>query len=79
MTPEYQNLKQYLEQPGQTVMDLMRKFNKKRMDEGRPCVSNLTFYSWCRGDAHPTKDWDKNALAELTGLTAEQLYADVCA
>jgi len=75
MTPEYQNLADFLQQPGQTVADLQRKFNQKRVEAGMKHVSSLTFYQWCRGDYHPTKDWDIRTLSELTGIAPEKLYA----
>lgn len=76
MTSEYQNLRDYLSQPGQTVVGLMRKFNNERIREQRTRVAASTFYSWCRGDSQPTKYWDMSTLSRLTGIAKEKLFAE---
>lgn len=74
MARKYQNLKGYLEQPGQTVVALQRLFNEKRRESGRPQVAAATFYGWCRGDMLPTKEWDIETLSELTGIAKNKLF-----
>ena len=74
MARKYQNLKEYLAQPGQTVVALQRLFNGMRREAGKPSVAASTFYGWCRGDMLPTKEWDVNALSELTGIAKNKLF-----
>ncbi|MBO4689396.1 MAG: hypothetical protein J5621_00830 [Paludibacteraceae bacterium] len=67
-------MKEYLAQPGQTVVALQRQFNTLRLNAGKPRVGAATFYGWCRGDYVPTKDWDMSALSELTGIAKNKLF-----
>ena len=76
MTSEYQNLKEFLAQPGQTVMGLMRDFNALRLKAGKPRVSVATIYNWSRGDTVPTKQWDMWALSEITGIPQSKLFSE---
>ena len=75
MARKYQNLNEFLTQPGQTVVGLMRQFNCLRVNEGKTRVSASTFYGWCRGDAVPTKQWDMKALEQITGIPQNKLFA----
>ena len=74
MARKYQNLKDYLSQPGQTVVGLMRQFNAMRIKENKPRVSVATMYNWSRGDTIPTKDWDIKALSAITGIPEKKLF-----
>lgn len=76
MERKYQNLKQFLVQPGQTVAGLMRQFNGLRVEAKKCRVAMSTFYGWCRGDAVPTKEWDIQALSQLTGIDQDKLFAE---
>ncbi|MCM1577120.1 MAG: hypothetical protein NC035_09115 [Bacteroides sp.] len=77
MTLKCHNLSEFLSQPGQTVVDLMRDFNKERIKCGLPRVSASTFYGWCRGDYFPTKEWDMITLEKLTGIPADKLFENL--
>lgn len=75
MARKYHNLKEFLNKPGQTVADLQRQFNLRRRAAKKPNVAAATFYGWCRGDMFPTKEWDLNALSEITGIAKNKLFS----
>ena len=74
MARKYQNLRQFLAQPGQTVAALQREFNTKRRAAGKPQVGTANFYAWCNGSMFPTKEWDIETLSELTGIAKNKLF-----
>ena len=74
MARKYQNLNDFLSQPGQTVVALMRQFNQKRREAGKPQVGIANFYGWCNGTVRPTKEWDLETLSELTGIDKKKLF-----